>query len=76
LIPGLRLASLKLEILAFDQSKAPERIGQGGRTRLWALAKLTDLVSLPRLLRLGGERRGEERGSISNERAPLHHSIT
>jgi hypothetical protein len=29
-----------------------------------------------RLLRLGGERRGKQRGSTSQERAPIHHSIT
>jgi hypothetical protein len=31
---------------------------------------------LPRLLGLGGERRGEERTSASKERAAVHHSIT
>jgi hypothetical protein len=31
---------------------------------------------LTRRLPLGGERRGEERGSTGKERAPIHHSIT
>ena len=32
---------------------------------------------LPRLLRLGGERRGEEAaGQRADERSPVHHSIT
>jgi hypothetical protein len=31
---------------------------------------------LPRRLRPGGERRGEEKSGTSKERAPVHYSIT
>src|SRR5262245_63745286 len=37
---------------------------------------VSDPVDLPRLLRLGGARRGEQRGSTSNECPALDHSIT
>ena len=44
--------------------------GQVGR-------QVADSSDLGRLLRLGGERRGEEAASQSRqERAPVHHSIT
>jgi hypothetical protein len=33
-------------------------------------------MHLPCRLRHGSERHGKQRGSTSNERAPLHHSIT
>jgi hypothetical protein len=69
------MSSLEPEVLTLDPSKAPERIGQGVRTRLRALAKLTDPVSLPTLLRRS-ERHGEQRGSTSKERAAVYHSIT
>jgi hypothetical protein len=37
----------------------------------------TDPVHLPRLLRLGGKRRGEEAtGQAPDERPPVDHSIT
>jgi hypothetical protein len=34
---------------------------------------MADRRARPRRLRLGGERRGKQRGSTSNERAPVHH---
>src|SRR5262245_23583100 len=38
--------------------------------------QIPDPRNTPRLLRLGGERRGEQRGSTSKERPAVHHSIT
>ena len=38
--------------------------------------KQPDSVNLPRRLRLGGERRGEEAERASEEATPIHYSIT
>jgi hypothetical protein len=40
------------------------------------VAQEADPVHLPRLLRLGGERRGEESSRTNNKGAPIHYSIT
>jgi hypothetical protein len=43
---------------------------------LGACAQIADTIKLPRLLGLGGERRGEEAGSRHDEGTPVHYSIT
>src|SRR4029077_18990004 len=52
------------------QARALRRVRRG-------MADIANAVDLPRWLRPGGERRGEEAASgQSEERSPLHHSIT
>jgi hypothetical protein len=54
----------------------PERVEQGRPIGTGRQTKKTYLRHLSRLLRLGGERRGEEAGGQGEERPPVHHSIT
>jgi hypothetical protein len=51
-----------------------ERLAYPGTCRRGARGQITDPGHLPRLLRFGGERRGEETTrDYSKERAPLYH---
>jgi hypothetical protein len=55
----------------------PERVEQGRPIGRGRQTKKTYPRHLPRLLRLGGERRGEEAARQGpEERPPVHHSIT
>jgi hypothetical protein len=77
---AVRITVLDHDVLTFHVAEVaqplPERLddmwGGGGRCR----REKTYPRHLSRLLRLGGERRGEQRGRTSQERAPVHHSIT
>jgi hypothetical protein len=76
----LRPAIFDDEISTFLVSALSKTLSQRGGLagEVWgrSLAEKTEPVDSVRGLRLGGERRGKQRGSTSNERAPLHHSIT
>ena len=79
---ALRPPVLQHNVLALDPAALPqaepEGLPQMPVRRVRSLVRQdTDAVHLPRLLRLGGERRGEEAGqSGSEECPPVHHSIT
>ena len=68
---------LALHIAQFSET-AFEALPPPETARVWcAVVQKTDPGDLPRLLPLGGERRGEEAASQSpEERAPVHHSMT
>src|SRR5499433_683213 len=72
---------LKNDVLARDPAEVAESLLEcqqvGFVTILRSLVEIADPPHLGRLLRLGGERRGEETASHSaNERAPGDHSMT
>jgi hypothetical protein len=55
----------------------PQTIEEMRRRRRSACKENADPIDLPRRLRLGGERRGEEGASKrADEGSPIHHSIT
>jgi hypothetical protein len=65
--------------LAFDITQPTETVSERveGRQGRPARRQDTDPRNLPRWLRSGGERRGEETaGQAANERSPVHYSIT
>ena len=75
-----RISIVDDNILALNPPKLPqplpERVEQARPIGRGRQTKKTYPRHLSRLLRLGGERRGEQRGSTSQERPPIHHSIT
>src|SRR5262249_23115782 len=79
--PALAVAGLQDESLPFNVAKFPhpltERFEKSGGRRGTVGSRLPDPCDLARLLRVGGERRGEEhRTRASKERAPVHYWIT
>ena len=64
-----------LNIPKFAQASS-EAIEVGSIDRRRRSFEHADPPHLPRVLRLRGERRGEQRGSTSEECAPIHRSIT
>ena len=69
------------DILAFDIAQftqaLPETLDRVGPNGTGRRAKSSNPRHLPRRLRLGGERRGEEATrQAADERPPVHHSIT
>jgi len=51
-------------------------MGEGYRSPIRRHVQHPDPVNLPRLLRLGGARRGEEANQGAEECSAVHHSIT
>src|SRR4030095_17008552 len=79
--PALGVAILDQQGAALDVAKVPQlleaRLSRAGIRALQIERQLADAGNVPRLLRLGGERRGEEATSYgANEPASVHYSIT
>jgi hypothetical protein len=75
------VANLQDERFSFDVAKFPQPLPERlekWRCRRWsARTRVPDLRDLGRLLRLGGEWRGDKAASeSSDERPPIHYSIT
>ena len=78
--PTLRESILDDDVLALDPPELtqpfPERLAGTAVTGGRAGREEADPIDLPRRLRLGGERRGEEAEGASDEGSPVHYWIT